>query len=591
MDHNTKRYNLRPRGGDPSSSTPASSLPLSSAKTKSIKIRTKVAAMHSPSDESEDLGSEDTCSEDAMSDYETDLDSDTETESESEDPDGEWLPNMSDVYSELARTSGAPPGTMIVVLTMPPGVQEQEDEEGDGESESPATGANAVCIGRRTSPRTKRSRSQSQTSPTAGSPRAKNPKFSDYSTAEQAFYKGLSREEKARICELEGTIQVQNDVVRPLRFRVLQSQLSPQHMSMCMAKVNALSRMDPSTGEYNKLTTWVEQLCKIPIGIYKGLSIVPTFSSTTTTATPPPTPTEIAAFLADTMRILDETVYGHVQAKDQLIRWLAQWIMDPGAKGCVLGLHGPAGVGKTSLVQGLCRALQLPFASISLGGAHDASYLDGHSITYEGSTWGRIASVLMESRCMNPILVYEEAEKQAHARSDEITSLLIHMTDPAQNANFSDKYFKDIPLDISRCIQIFTMNDPDALSPILRDRMIMIEVAPYATKDKLHIAAAHLVPSLLRQFHMSPGDITFPEETVKAVISAVDDEAGVRTLRRGLECIVSNINLGRLVPPGTLGVDTYALPVTVTEKTAKTILERAKMEKKKMGESFLHLYT
>jgi ATP-dependent Lon protease len=534
-----------------------------------INIRTKRAM--SPSDESsgEDLGSEDSYSD---GDFEDEYEDEEDEEEEEED--GEWLPNM-------------PPGTMVVVLTMPR--ENEVDCEGECEEESsPATGANAMAIGSRTSPR---KRSQSQTSPTAGSPRAKNPKFSDYSTAEQAFYKGLSREEKARICELEGTIQVQNDVVRPLRFRVLQSQLSPQHMSMCMAKVNALSRMDPSTGEYNKLTTWVEQLCKIPIGIYKGLSIVPTFSSTTTTATPPPTPTEIAAFLADTMRILDETVYGHVQAKDQLIRWLAQWIMDPGAKGCVLGLHGPAGVGKTSLVQGLCRALQLPFASISLGGAHDASYLDGHSITYEGSTWGRIASVLMESRCMNPILVYEEAEKQAHSRSDEITSLLIHMTDPAQNANFSDKYFKDIPLDISRCIQIFTMNDPDALSPILRDRMIMIEVAPYATKDKLHIAAAHLVPSLLRQFHMSPGDITFPEETVKAVISAVDDEAGVRTLRRGLECIVSNINLGRLVPPGTLGVDTYALPVTVTEKTAKTILERAKMEKKKMGESFLHLYT
>jgi ATP-dependent Lon protease len=142
----------------------------------------------------------------------------------------------------------------------------------------------------------------------------------------------------------------------------------------------------------------------------------------------------------------------------------------------------------------------------------------------------------------------EEAEKQATARSDEITSLLIHMTDPAQNATFTDKYFKDIPLDISRCIQVFTMNDPSALSPILRDRMIMIEVAPYAEKDKLHIAASHLVPCLLRQFHMAPGDVTFPEETIKAIIKTMDDEAGVRTLRRGIECILSSVNLGTSCP-------------------------------------------
>ena len=535
----TTRYNLRSR-------TPKG-LPMRRAP---IKISTRRAT--SPSDESsgEDIGSEDSYSEEEYEDeYE-------------EEEDGEWVPNM-------------PPGTMIVVLNMPRDGEGEEEEEAD----SPATGANTQPLGSRTSPR-KRSLSE------ASSPKAaKNPKFADYSAKEQAFYKSLAPDEQARIAELEGAIQVKNDVVRPLRFRVLQSQLSPDHISLCMAKVNTLSRMEPSSGEYNKLTTWVEQLCKIPIGMYKGPPII-----TGRGATVPP-PEAIATFLADTLRILDETVYGHAQAKDQLIRWLAQWIMDPSAKGCVLGLHGPAGVGKTSLVQGLCRALQLPFASISLGGAHDASYLEGHSITYESSTWGRIASLLMEARCMNPIIVYEEAEKQATARSDEITSLLIHMTDPAQNATFTDKYFKDIPLDISRCIQVFTMNDPSALSPILRDRMIMIEVSPYTEKDKLQIAASHLVPSLLRQFHMAPGDITFSDETIQAIIKTVDDEAGVRTLRRGLECIVSNINLGRLVPPGTLGVDTYVLPMTLTEKTARTILERTKMDRKRMNDSLMHLYT
>ena len=47
--------------------------------------------------------------------------------------------------------------------------------------------------------------------------------------------------------------------------------------------------------------------------------------------------------------------------------------------------------------------LQRPFNFITLGGASDASFLDGHSYTYEGSRYGKIVECLIKSRCMNPI--------------------------------------------------------------------------------------------------------------------------------------------------------------------------------------------
>jgi len=42
------------------------------------------------------------------------------------------------------------------------------------------------------------------------------------------------------------------------------------------------------------------------------------------------------------------------------------------------------GCGKTRLIkEGLCKALNLPFVFIPLGGINDSSYLTGHSFTYE----------------------------------------------------------------------------------------------------------------------------------------------------------------------------------------------------------------
>ena len=41
-------------------------------------------------------------------------------------------------------------------------------------------------------------------------------------------------------------------------------------------------------------------------------------------------------------------------------------------------------------------ALNLGF--ISLGGATDSSFLEGHDYTYEGSCWGKIVDVLIKSK-------------------------------------------------------------------------------------------------------------------------------------------------------------------------------------------------
>jgi ATP-dependent Lon protease len=94
--------------------------------------------------------------------------------------------------------------------------------------------------------------------------------------------------------------------------------------------------------------------------------------------------------------ILNNAVYGLNDAKMQIMQMLGQLITNPSSVGTAIAIKGPPGTGKTSLVkEGISKILNRPFTFIALGGATDSSFLEGHSYTYEGSTWGRIVQILI----------------------------------------------------------------------------------------------------------------------------------------------------------------------------------------------------
>ena len=126
-----------------------------------------------------------------------------------------------------------------------------------------------------------------------------------------------------------------------------------------------------------------------------------------------------------------------------ILQVLGKWIKNPSSLGNVLALQGPMGNGKTTLVkEGIAKAINRPFAFIALGGASDSAFFDGHSYTYEGSHWGRIIDILIESKCMNPVIYFDELDKVSEThKGDEIIHLLTHLTDPSQNSLFQDNYF------------------------------------------------------------------------------------------------------------------------------------------------------
>ena len=237
--------------------------------------------------------------------------------------------------------------------------------------------------------------------------------------------------------------------------------------------------------------------------------------------------------------------------------------------------------------EGISKILGREFAFITLGGAGDSSFLEGHSYTYEGSMWGKIVQILMESKCMNPVIFFDELDKLSDsAKGQELTGILTHLTDTTQNNQFHDKYFSEVDFDISKCLFIFSYNDETLVNPILKDRMYRIKTKGYDCAEKVIIANKYILPKIREQVNFQEGEIIIPDETLKYIISNAKfthNEEGVRNLKRCLEVIYTKLNLFRLMHPTSEGTDKrhilgkdvdlkVSFPFTVTKREVDILI-------------------
>jgi len=391
--------------------------------------------------------------------------------------------------------------------------------------------------------------------------RVKNVQLESYTDEELAYYNKLGPDEQTNIAKLEKKMLDMSDSAIPARFKVLQSPIDDKIKSIAMSKLDELSSLCTSSGEYYKINHYMQSLCRIPFGKYQSLPVTKGNRE------------ESKEFISKIKHSLDDKVYGHTSAKDQIIRLLAQWISNPESKGLVIGIQGSMGTGKTTLIKdAICEALGLPFAFVPLGGVSDGSFLVGHGYTYEGSTWGKIVDILMRCECMNPVFFFDELDKVSCTHhGDEIINILIHMTDAIQNAHFHDKYFSNLEFDLSRSLIIFSYNEESNIHPVLKDRMVRINTAGYKLDDKIAICEKHMINSVLHEFGFPEGHVIFSKEILKEIIGTVETEEGVRNLRRALHDIISNINLTLLLEEN---MDNK--PVQVTSKHVHKFLPKSK---------------
>ena len=358
----------------------------------------------------------------------------------------------------------------------------------------------------------------------------------EYSEDEAKYFKKLSEIKQTILIEKENEMAKCDNMDIPPRFRILNSNLPLKTKKRIIDKIDHFYSLDESNNEYHKLSSWVDTLSKIHFDNYTPSPLKNTDA------------VEVVDFLRNSQDILDKAVYGHDEAKDQVLQILAQWITNPNCKGNCIAIQGPMGNGKTTLVkEGIAKCLGRPFSLIALGGLSSSDYFIGHDYTYEGSKPGRIVEILMDSQSMNPIIYFDELDKISKCpKGQEIESFLCHLTDTSQNAQFHDKYFSGIDFDLSKAIFVFSYNDPSKISPILLDRMIKINTEGFKTKDKIKIADDYLIPSIIKEIGLKEEDIKF--DCIEWIIGRyASKEKGVRNLKRILENIIKKINILRYI--------------------------------------------
>jgi ATP-dependent Lon protease len=396
------------------------------------------------------------------------------------------------------------------------------------------------------------------------------------------FFEKLEVDQQKKILAEVREINKITRIEKPYRMTLLEANMPVHFKADAIKKINSLRYMEPGSGEYYKIKNWVDTFMRIPFGKCENLPVNISHGVE-----------KCHDFMENAKNTLDSAVYGLNDAKMQIMQMMGQFITNPNAIGTAIAIQGPPGTGKTSLVkEGISKILNRPFAFIALGGATDSSFLEGHSYTYEGSTWGKIVQILIDSKVMNPVIYFDELDKISDTpKGEEIAGILTHLTDTTQNNQFHDKYFAEIDFDLSKCLFIFSYNDESKINPILKDRMYKIHTKGYENKQKIIICNKYLLPKIREQVKFDEGDIIIPDETISYIIEThCNKEDGVRNMKRCLEIIHTKLNLYRLMKPDSnLFEEDMSLKVEFPFKVTTDIVDKL-IKKPDINMSYQSMY-
>jgi ATP-dependent Lon protease len=323
----------------------------------------------------------------------------------------------------------------------------------------------------------------------------------------------LREQMKAIQKELGEADEGQRDI-EELKTKIESAGMPDDVKKEALKELGRLSRMSPMAADYSVTRNYIEWLAVLPWAKTSGGEVD----------------------IPKAKEILDTDHYDLKKVKDRILDYLSVRRLKPGMKGPILCFVGPPGVGKTSLGKSIARALGRKFVRLSLGGVHDEAEIRGHRRTYIGALPGQIIQGIRRAETKDPVFMLDEIDKVGRDFRGDPGSALLEALDPEQNSTFRDNYL-DVTFDLSKVLFITTANMLDPIAEPLRDRMEIIELQGYTEDEKVHIAFQYLIPRQIEENGITPEQIEFPDEAVRAVIRHYTREAGVRNLERNIGTI------------------------------------------------------
>ncbi len=283
-------------------------------------------------------------------------------------------------------------------------------------------------------------------------------------------------------------------------------------------EISKLERLNPQSPDYSVQFGYLQTILELPWNEY----------------------TKDNFNLKNAQKVLDRDHFGMEKVKERIIEHLAVLKLKGDLKSPIICLHGPPGVGKTSLGKSIAEALNRKYIRVSLGGLHDESEIRGHRRTYIGAMPGKIIQNIQKSGSSNPVFVLDEIDKIGSDFKGDPSSALLEVLDPEQNDSFLDNYLS-INYDLSKVLFIATGNNLNSISQPLLDRMELINVGGYILEEKIEIANRHLVPKELENHGIKKKDFSIPKETLAKIIESYTRESGVRELNKQIAKILRKI--------------------------------------------------
>ncbi len=235
--------------------------------------------------------------------------------------------------------------------------------------------------------------------------------------------------------------------------------------------------------------------------------------------------------IAHAREVLDADHYGLEKVKERVLECLSVKKLKKDGQAPIICLVGPPGTGKTSIARSVARAMNRKYKRICLGGVRDEAEIRGHRRTYIGAMPGRLAVALKDAKVKNPLILLDEIDKLGSDAKGDPSSALLEVLDPEQNKHFSDHYI-EIPLDLSQALFLCTANDINTIPRPLLDRMEVITLAGYTSREKFHIAKDHLWEKQKQRNGLERSDLTITDKALEDVVEKYTREAGVRGLER-----------------------------------------------------------